>query len=51
MALSWLENNVMIANPEIFHVILLRKNQTNTSGEPINVNGKMIKSEDEIFQG
>ena len=31
-----LENNEMIANPEKFHAILLRKNQTNTSGEPID---------------
>ena len=46
VALSWLENNEMIANPEKFHAILLRKNQTNTSGEPININGKMIKSEE-----
>ena len=43
--LSWLENNEMIANPEKFHAILLKKNQTNTSGEKININGKMIKSE------
>ena len=26
VALSWLENNEMIANPERFHAILLRKN-------------------------
>ena len=48
VALSWLENNEMIANPEKFHAILLRKNQTNTSGEPININGKMIKSEETV---
>ena len=44
MALSWLENNEIIANPEKFPAILLRKNQTNTSGEPININGKMIET-------
>ena len=38
----------MISNPEKFHAILLRKNQTNTSGEQININGKMIKSEETI---
>ena len=38
----------MIANPEKFHAILLRKNQTNTSGEQININGKMIKSEETV---
>ena len=48
VALSWLENNEMMANPEKFHAILLRKNQTNTSGEPININGKMIKSEETV---
>ena len=36
------------ANPEKFHAILLKKNQTNTSGEPININGKMIKSEETV---
>ena len=48
VALSWLENNEMIANPEKFHAILLRKNRTNTSGEQININGKMIKSEQTV---
>ena len=48
VALSWLENNEMIANPEKFHAILLRKNQTNTSGEQININGKMFKSEETV---
>ena len=48
VALSWLENNEMIANPEKFHATLLRKNQTNTSGEPVNINGKMIKSEETV---
>ena len=33
VALAWLEQNEMIANPVTFHVLLLRKNQTNTSGE------------------
>ena len=48
VALSWLENNEMIANPENFHAILLRKSQTNTIGEQININGKMIKSEETV---
>ena len=48
VALSWLENNEMIANPEKFHAILLKKNQTNTSGVPINISGKMIKSEETV---
>ena len=48
VALSWLENNEMIANPEKFHAIMLKKKQTNTSGEPTNINGKMIKSEETV---
>ena len=48
VALSWLEQNEMIANPEKFHAILLRKNRTNTSGEQININGKKIKSEETV---
>ena len=48
VALSWLEQNEMIANPEKFHATLLRKNQTNTSGEEININGKIIKSEETV---
>ena len=38
----------MTANPEKFQAILLRKNQTNTSGEEINIDGKMIKSEETV---
>ena len=48
VALSWLEQNEMIANPENFHAILLRKNQTNTIGEKININDKVIKSEETV---
>ena len=44
-ALSWLRQNDMIANPEKFHALLLRKNHTCTSGEKINIDGKIIKSE------
>ena len=48
VALSWLEKNEMIANPEKFQAILLRKNQTKTSGEEINIDGTMIKSEETV---
>ena len=48
VALSWLENYEMISNPEKLHAILLKKNQTNTSGEKIHINGKMIKSEETV---
>ena len=42
------EKNEMIANPEKFQAILLRKNQNNTSGEEINIDGKMITSEETV---
>ena len=45
VALSWLKQNEMIPNHEQFHAILLRKNQTSTSGEKINVDGEIINSE------
>ena len=48
VALSWLKQNEMIANPEKFHAILLRKNRTNTSGEKINIDGETINSEETV---
>ena len=47
-ALTWLKQNQMIANPEKFHALLIRKDQTNTSGENFNIQGKMIKSEETV---
>ena len=46
VALSWLKQNEMIANPEKFHATLLRKSRTNTSGEKINIDGEIINSEE-----
>ena len=34
----------MIANPEKFQVILLRKNQTNANRETVNIKGELLKS-------
>ena len=48
VALAWLEENEMIANPEKFHAIQLRKDRTDTSGEQININGKTIRSEETV---
>ena len=48
IAFSWLEQNEMIANPEKFHTIFLRKNKTNTSGEQMIINGKKIQSEETV---
>ena len=38
----------MIANPEKLHAILLRKSQTSTSGETINIDGEIINSEETV---
>ena len=40
VALTCLEQNEMIASPEKFHTLLLRKNQTNTSGEKLTLTVK-----------
>ena len=40
VALPWLKNNEIIANPEKFRAILLRKNRTYTSGMPISIKEK-----------
>ena len=45
-ALTWLEHNQMIANPEKFKVILLRKKQTNTTGKTLNIKGELLKSKE-----
>ena len=36
----------MIANPEKFHALLVRKDRNDTSGQNINSQGHEIKSED-----
>ena len=48
VALTLLKHNKMIANPEKFHALLIRKDQTNTSGENFSIQGKMIKSEETV---
>ena len=48
LALNWLKQNQMIANPETFHASLIRKDQTNTSGENLILNGELIKSEETV---
>ena len=47
-ALNWLENNHMIANPEKFHALIVKKNQENTSGQLINIKDKQIKTEEQV---
>ena len=48
VALTWLKQNQMIANPEKFHALLIKKDKTNTCGENISIQGKMIKSEETV---
>ena len=48
ISLEWLKNNDMIANPEKFHALLIRKDQSDTSGVNISIQGKSIKSEDSV---
>ena len=38
----------MIASPEKFHAILIKKYQTNSSGENLNIKGEQIKSEETV---
>ena len=47
-ALSWLERNEMIANPNKFHALFVKKDQTNTSGINLNFQGHSIKSEETV---
>ena len=45
IAISWLNENKMIANPEKFHAIVVTKNRANNSNINVSINGKNIKSE------
>ena len=44
--LNWLKGNQMIANPEKFHAVLIKKDQTNLSLE--NLKGEQVKSEETV---
>ena len=45
-ALSWLDQNEMIANPNKFHALFVKKDQTNTSGINLDILGQSIQSEE-----
>ena len=47
-ALSWLEQNEMIANPNKFHALFVKKGQTNTCGINLDFQGHSIKSEETV---
>ncbi len=47
-ALSWLEHNEMIANPDKFHALFVKKDQRSTLGIDLNFQGHTIKSEETV---
>ena len=46
--LTWLDRNEMIANPDKFHALLVRKDRENTAGQNISFQGHAIKSEETV---
>ena len=48
LAVNWLKQNQMIANPEKFHAMLIKKDQTNLSGENLNIKGEQMKPEETV---
>ena len=45
VAITWLNENRMIANPEKFHSLIITKDKTDNSGIELTINNKSIKSE------
>ena len=43
--ISWIDQNIMTANPSKFHAIIIRKDRKGTEGREININGKVLKTE------
>ena len=48
IALSWLKQNEMIANPNKFHALFVKKDQTNTCGVNLDLQGHSIKSKETV---
>ena len=48
IAIDWLEENHMIANPDKFHAIVLNR-QGDKTDTPFDINGEIIKSEKEVI--
>ena len=48
VALTWLDRNKMIANPDKFHALLVRKDRDDTTGQNITFQGHTIKSEETV---
>ena len=51
LALSWLTNNFMIANPDKFHAIFLSRSKENIINIEVKIGDKIIKSEQEVELG
>ena len=47
-ALSWLDQNEMIANPNKLHALFVKKDQTDTSGINLDFLGQSIQSEESV---
>ena len=47
-ALSWLDQNEMIANPNKFHALFVKKDQTNTSGINLDFLGQSFQSTETV---
>ena len=48
VVLTWLDCNKMIANPDKFHALLVRKDRDDTTGQNITFQGHTIKSEETV---
>ena len=49
IAVKWLRNNEMVANPKTFQAIILHKTySSNPEGTPININNKIITSKKSV---
>ena len=48
VALDWLESNQMIANPDKFHALIVKKDQAKTFGEKICIKGNEIHTESTV---
>ena len=48
LALCWLTNNFMIANPDKFHAIFLSRSKENIINIEVKIGDKIIKSEQEV---
>ena len=48
VALTWLDRNEMIANPDKFNALLVRKDGENTTGQNISFQGHAIQSEETV---